>query len=93
MSNYGSTTELKLFWKLAYNISFRSRLFSFSDYSQIQADWENTLMFDINRFLTTQIYAPMRYDSRGVRAEGTKWKKLQIKEILSIGFAYKFSSI
>lgn len=93
VSNYGSTTELKLFWKLAYNISFRSRLFSFSDYSQIQADWENTLMFEINRFLTTQIYAHMRYDSRGVRAEGTKWKKLQIKEILSIGFAYKFSSI
>ncbi len=50
-------------------------------------------MFEINRFLTTQIYAHMRYDSRGVRAEGTKWKKLQIKEILSIGFAYKFSSI
>ena len=35
----------------------------------------------------------MRYDSRGVRAEGTNWKKLQVKEILSIGFSYKFSSL
>ena len=78
---------------MAYNITFSSRIFAFTDYDSAQADWENTLMFEINRFLTTQIYAHMRYDSRGVRAEGTKWKKLQIKEILSIGFAYKFSSI
>lgn len=93
VSKYGSTAEFKLFWKMAQNISLRSRLFTFSDYSQIQADWENTLLFEINKFLTTQIFAHMRYDSRGVRAVGTDWKKLQLKEILSIGFAYKFSSI
>lgn len=93
VSKYGSTAELKLFWKLAYNISFNSRLFTFSDYDQIQSDWENTLKFDINRFLSTQVYAHIRYDSRGVPAEGTNWKKLQVKEILSLGFTYKFSSI
>ena len=78
---------------MAPNISLRSRLFTNTDYSRVQADWENTLLFEINRFLTTQIYAHMRYDSRGVRAEGTNWKKLQVKEILSIGFSYKFSSL
>ena len=75
------------------NISLRSRFFTFSDYNVIQADWENTLLFEINRFLTTQIYAHLRYDSQGIRAEDSNWKKLQLKEILSIGFAYKFSSI
>ena len=93
VSKYGSTAELNLFWKMAPNISLRSRLFTHTDYSRVQADWENTLLFEINRFLTTQIYAHMRYDSRGVRAEGTNWKKLQVKEILSIGFSYKFSSL
>ncbi|MDE6239052.1 MAG: DUF3078 domain-containing protein [Muribaculaceae bacterium] len=93
VSKYGSSAELKLFWQMARNISLRSRLFAFSDYSHAQADWENTLQFEINKFLTTQIYAHLRYDTRGVSAEGTKWKKLQLKEILSIGFAYKFSSI
>jgi hypothetical protein len=43
--------------------------------------------------LTTQIYAHARYDSQTPKVEGTSWKKLQLKEILSIGFAYKFSSI
>lgn len=92
-SQYGSSTELKFFWQMAHNISYRSRIFAFTDYSHITADWENTLQFEINRFLTTQIYAHLRYDTRGVSAEGTQWKKLQLKEILSIGFAYKFSSI
>ena len=75
------------------NISLNSRLTTYSNYEVIQADWENTLRFEINRFLTTQIYAHMRYDSQGVRAEGTNWKKLQVKELLSIGFTYKFNSI
>lgn len=94
VSHFGSTAELKLFWKMSYNISFNSRLFVFSDYESFQADWENTLAFEINRFLTTQIYCHARYDTQTPYdpVEG-KWKKLQIKEIFSIGFAYKFSSI
>lgn len=90
---FGSSAELKLFWKISYNISFSSRLFAFTDYDSAQADWENTLAFEINRFLTTQVYAHARYDSATPPCADPKWKKLQIKEILSIGFAYKFSSI
>lgn len=90
---FGSSAELKLQWKITYNIHFASRLFAFTDYHTFQADWENTLSMDINRFLTTQIYAHARYDSHTPRSADTRWHKLQLKEIFSIGFAYKFSSI
>lgn len=90
---FGSSGELKMFWRLSYNITFTSRLFMFTDYDSGQADWENTLVFEINRFLTTQIYAHARYDSATPACDDPSWKKLQVKEILSIGFAYKFSSI
>lgn len=92
-STYGCSTVLDMFWQMASNISLRSHFTVFSDFSDLQADWQNTLQFDINRFLTTKIFADMRYDTLGVAAEGTKWKKLQVKELLSIGFTYKFSSI
>jgi len=92
-NNFGSSAELKFFWKLTYNISYTSRMFAFTDYDSAQADWENKLAFEINRFLTTQIYAHVRYDSSTPPCDSEKWKKLQVKEILSIGFAYKFSSI
>lgn len=93
VSKFGSSAELKMFWKLSYNISFTSRIFAFTDYDSFQGDWENTLAFEINRFLTTQIYAHLRYDTRTPRDPDSDWHKLQIKEIFSIGFAYKFSSI
>jgi len=93
VSKFGSTAELKLAWRISYNIVFNSRVFAFTDYDSFYADWENTLAFEINKFLTTQIYAHLRYDTQTPYVEDTNWKKLQIKEIFSIGFAYKFSSI
>lgn len=92
-NNIGSSGEFKFFWRLADNITFNSRLFAFSDYKSFQADWENRLTFDINRFLSTQVYAHARYDTSTPPCDDDSWKKLQVKEILSIGFSYKFSSI
>lgn len=98
-NSFGSSGEVKFFWQICHNISYRTRVFAFTDYSSLQADWENTFTFDINRFLTTQIFFNARYDTKTPpvkpNEDGTpsKWKKLQMKEILSIGFTYKFSSI
>lgn len=91
---FGSSAELKLGWKIYYNITLASRLFMFTDYESFQADWENTVSFDITRFLTTKIYVHARFDSKTPQVNpDSSWKKLQIKEILSIGVTYRFSSI
>ncbi len=92
-NKFGSNVELKVYWKMSYNIYLRSRLYAFSDYNTVQTDWENTIVFEINKFLTTQIFCHARYDSSTPRVEDSKWHKLQFKEILSIGFAYKFNSL
>ncbi|MDE6270250.1 MAG: DUF3078 domain-containing protein [Muribaculaceae bacterium] len=90
---FGSNAELKVYWKICYNIYLRSRVYGFTDYESIQADWENTIVFEINKFLTTQLFVHARYDTRTPAVENSDWRKFQFKEILSIGFAYKFSSI
>ena len=92
-SEYGSSTEITFKWKLSYNISFTSRLFGFTNYEYAQADWENTIDIVINKFITSRIYAHLRYDSQPVLVEDSKWGHFQFKEILSIGFAYRFSHI
>lgn len=92
--HFGSSADLKMFWQITYNIAYSSHLFAFTDYDAAQFDWEHKLVFDINRFLTTQIFANLRYDTTTKPVEGhPNWKKFQVKEILSIGFAYKFSSL
>ncbi|MDE7410993.1 MAG: DUF3078 domain-containing protein [Paramuribaculum sp.] len=93
VNNVGSSAELTLAWKITYNISYTSRLFIFSDYKFIQADWEHTFDFNINKFLSTRLYLHMRYDSQTPIVLGSNWKKFQLKEILSFGFAYKFGTV
>lgn len=86
----GSSAELTLDWNLTSNINYRSRMFIFSDYKNYTHDWENTFSFSINRFLSTQIYAHLRYDTSASAASG--WKHWMLKEILSFGFSYAFST-
>lgn len=88
----GSSAEGKLSWQICDNIALRSRLFVFSDYDYLQSDFENTLMFTINKFLTTQIYVHMRYDTSADKTEDDDWRKFMLKEILSFGFTYKFNT-
>lgn len=91
LSQYGSSAELTFRWKLAFNIEYFSRMFIFTNYEYVQSDWENTINFNINRFLTTRIFAHLRYQSDAERMPDTNWYKWQFKEILSIGFSYRFS--
>lgn len=88
-SQIGSSAEFKFRWNIAYNISYQSRLFAFSNYDYVQGDWENTLNFSINRYLSTQLYVHLRYDSRTIPVED--WEEWQLKEIFSFGFSYNFS--
>lgn len=87
----GSTGELTLDWALTSNISYKSRLFLFSNYRDFIGDWENTIQFTINRFLSTQIYAHVRYDTSSDIHSG-RWKNWMLKEILSFGFQYNFNT-
>lgn len=93
ISEVGSNAEVKLAWDIVWNISYISRLFVFTDYDYVQGDWENTINFSINRYLSTQMYVHLRYDSSMAAIEGTRWHKWQLKEILSFGLQYRFKTI
>lgn len=92
LSQVGSNGELTLNWKLTSNIQYQSRLFLFSNYRYFTGDWENTISFALNRFLSTQIYAHLRYDTSSDATYNTRWRHWMIKEILSFGFQYTFST-
>lgn len=91
VSQYGSNLEANLTWKIAYNISYVSRFYVFTDYSYLQGQWDNTINLAINRFLSTQVVVNLRYDSS--RKSDTAWKSWQMKELFTFGFAYSFATI
>ena len=93
VSQIGSNAELTFKARLTWNITYTSRLFLFTNYEYLQGDWQNTLAFDINKFLSTQFYWHIRYDTSTDRVEGTDWHRFQCKEIFTFGLSYKFSTI
>lgn len=91
VNKIGSSAEYFMNWKVTYNIAYTSRMFLFTDYERFQGDWEHTIAFNINKYLSTQIYAHMRYDTTTPRVKES-WHKFQFKEIFSLGFTYKFAN-
>lgn len=86
----GSNIEFNMDWKITTNISYKTRVFMFTDYHYFLGDWQNTLSFDINKFLSTMIFVNLRYD--GSTESYGKWKKFMMREILSFGLSYTFST-
>jgi hypothetical protein len=91
VSAYGSTIDMTWNWTICYNVAWTSRVFAFTDYSYLQVDWQNTIKFTINRFLTANVNIDARYDTSSPRRDDTKWHKVQLREILSLGFSYAIS--
>ncbi len=88
----GSNSEVNLFWRIWDNITYTTRLFLFTDYKTFLGDWENTLNFQFNRFFSTQLYMHLRYDSGSDPAVAPRWNRWMMKEILSVGLSYTFST-
>ncbi len=66
-------------------------MFGFTNYEYFQADWQNSFMFTINKFLTANLNVDMRYDTSAMPLEDSKWHKFQLKELISLGFTYTLS--
>ncbi|MDE6409466.1 MAG: DUF3078 domain-containing protein [Muribaculaceae bacterium] len=92
VSEFGSTAEITFNWKIWDNVLYKTRLFLFTDYKNSNADWQNTLEFQFNRFFSTQLYVNLRYDSTADKSLDPKWNRWMLKEILSVGLSYTFST-
>lgn len=90
-SEFGSSGEMNMTWNASSAVSMRTRVFAFTDYSYFQGNVETTWDFAINRFLSTQIYVNLRYDSSS-DFNASKWHHWMMKEILSFGLSYTFST-
>lgn len=92
LNEIGSNLEVNFSAKFLGNTTYTTRLFLFSDYKSIETDWENTLNIQFSKLFSTQIYAHLRYDTKADPTISSKWGKLMLKEILSVGLSYNFST-
>ena len=89
LSKFGSTVRADMTCKFNRDVTWKSRFYYFTSYDRILGEFENSLDLAISRYFSTLLYIHLRYDD-GVEKVGGKNDYLQINEILSFGFSYKW---
>ena len=86
---WGSSVEATLNFQINKSISWYSQFKYKTTYARIEGDWENRFTFAWSRFFSSNITLNMRYDD-GVAKNEDFDSYLQINELLSFGFNYKW---
>lgn len=86
LHDFGSQTTIDLTWKFSDNISWKTRLYGYTTYKRMEAEWENTLSFQFNRYLATKLFLYPRFDDGRTRDD--KLGYWMFHEYFSIGFSY-----
>jgi hypothetical protein len=83
----GSKLEVNFDYQLTKNISYKTRFYYFTGrYEYVQMDWENTLNFQVSKYISTTLFFHTRFDDLIEPYEN--WKYFQFKQYLMLGLNY-----
>ena len=88
LHDFGSSMTADLTWKFTDNIKWKTRLYAFTSYKRVEAEWENTFTFTFNKYISTNIFLYPRFDDSKKR--DSDYGYFQLKEYASLGFSYSF---
>ncbi|MDD4728592.1 MAG: DUF3078 domain-containing protein [Dysgonamonadaceae bacterium] len=84
----GSSVNSQLTYTITKYVSWVSRIKYFTNYSKVEAEFENTLNMSLSQAFSTRLYLHLRFDD-GVPAD-PDYKYLQVNEVLSFGLNFKW---
>ncbi len=88
LDDFGSECTVDLTWAFSNMIKWKTRLYGYTTYKRAEVEWENTLSLQFNKYITSNIFVYPRFDDGAKRDEDHGY--WQLKEYMSIGFAYSF---
>lgn len=88
LHDFGSMLTVSLKWKFSDNMNWETRLYCYSTYHRAELEWENTLTFQFNKYISTKLFLYPRFDDAATRDDSHGY--WQFKEFMSLGFNYSF---
>ena len=86
---FGSTITMTQTTRFNKNVTLYTRLYYFTNYERIMSELENKLDIILSRYFSTTLHVFLRYDDGVKKVEGSD-TYLQINEMFSFGFAYRW---
>ncbi len=88
LNDLGSEITVDLAWVFSDMIKWQTRLYGYTTYHRTEVEWENTVTFKFNRWISSQLFIYPRFDDAGEYDSHHGY--FQFKEYLSLGFSYSF---
>lgn len=85
----GSTFTTDLSWAISDLIKWKTRLYAYTTYHRAEVEWENTVTFQLSKYISTQVFIYPRFDD-SAKKRNSKYGYFQLKEYWSLGFNYSF---
>ena len=86
LNDFGSQLTVELTWKPIDMLKWETKLYSYTTYHKFTADWENTISFNFNKFISAKLFLYPRFDDSVNRDNDFSY--WQFHEYLSFGFSY-----
>lgn len=84
----GSNMTVDMTWKILKELSWKTRIYYFTNYEKVQAEFENTFKFTVNKYLSTDLTLYPRFDDSYTTTRSDA--VLQFQQSLSFGLEFNF---
>lgn len=90
-NDFGSKVEVNARLKLAENFFWKTRLYYYTPYDYVEAEWENSLTYAFSKYINAEVYSIWRFDdNRDRKYYDDNLGYFQFKEYLTLGLTYNF---
>ena len=88
LHDFGSQLTVDLTWKMAEQISWKTRLYGFTSYKRGLIEWENLITLKVSKYISAKLFLYPRFDDSGSRDDDMGY--FQFQEYSSLGLSYTF---